>query len=122
MADTINPKRSLLSRLRGLVFAIASMASGAAALYVSPLLDRVVKPTKPLANFAVETDGLTATFHNRYAGEGWWDFGDGSPLEPATPDQSSISHTYPRAGSFAAKLNVRNFIGDEHERTVPIEV
>src|SRR6516165_5543302 len=108
--------------LKGAFGAIAGLASGAAMMYVSPLVDRVVKPPKPLANFAVETDGLTATFHNRFAGEGWWDFGDGSPLEPAEPQQASISHSYPKPGTYSVKLIVRNFIGDEHERTVPLQV
>jgi PKD repeat protein len=98
------------------------LLSGAAGMYISPLINSVVKPSKPLANFAVETDGLTATFHNRYAGEGWWDFGDGTPLEPALPQQASISHTYAKPGTFPAKLMVRNFIGDEHERSVSLEV
>src|SRR5262245_59752334 len=104
------------------VGAIVGLASGAVGMYVSPLIDRVVKPSKPLANFAVETDGLTVTFHNRYAGEGWWDFGDGTPLEPALPQQASISHTYAKPGTFPTKLMVRNFIGDEHERSVSVEV
>jgi PKD repeat protein len=116
------PKRSLLRRLWSLVYTVAGLCSGAALMYVSPLVDRVVKPGKPLANFAVEPDGLNVTFHNRYAGEGWWDFGDGSPLEPATPDQSSVSHSYPHAGTYTVKLLVRNFVGEEHERTVALEV
>src|SRR5262249_4889526 len=98
------------------------LLSGAAIMYLSPLVDRVVKPGRPLANFATETDGLTATFHNRYAGEGWWDFGDGSQLEPAAPDQESVAHTFPRPGTYTVKLTVRNYIGEEHERTAPIEV
>jgi hypothetical protein len=102
--------------------AVAGLVSGAVMMYISPLVDSVVKPPKPLANFAVETDGLTATFHNRYAGEGWWDFGDGSPLEPASLDQASISHTYSKPGTYSSRLIVRNFIGDEHERTVSVEV
>src|SRR5439155_18897180 len=119
MSATAAPKRSLFRRLFALVGTIAGMCSGAALMYLSPLVDRVVKPGKPLANFAVETEGLSATFHNRYAGEGWWDFGDGSPLEPATPDQSSITHTFPHPGTYTTKLLVRNFVGDEHERSVP---
>lgn len=114
------------SRLGGwfkaIIGTLTGLASGAAMMYVSPLVDSVIKPPKPLANFAVETDGLTVTFHNRYAGQGWWDFGDGSPLEPAMPDQSSISHTYPKPGTYPAKLIVRNFIGDEHERSVTVDV
>src|SRR5262249_13894192 len=53
---------------------------------------------------------------------GWWDFGDGSPLEPALPQEASVSHTYTKAGTFTAKLMVRNFIGDEHERSVGVDV
>jgi PKD repeat protein len=100
----------------------AGLLSGAAAMYVTALFNEVVKPARPLANFAVETEGLTATFHNRFAGEGWWDFGDGSELEPAVPEQPSITHTYPKPGTFTAKLTVRNFIGEEHDRTVAVGV
>jgi hypothetical protein len=96
--------------------------SGVAAMYATAIVNQVVKPVKPLANFAVETDGLTATFHNRYAGEGWWDFGDGSALEPATADQESISHTYLKPGTYSAKLTVQNFVGDSNDRSVPIQV
>jgi PKD repeat protein len=115
-------KKTILRRIWSLVYTAAGLCSGAALMYVSPLVDRVVKPGKPLANFAAEPDGLTVTFQNRYAGEGWWDFGDGSPLEPATPDQSSISHTYPAPGKYSIKLLVRNFVGEEHERTVTLDV
>jgi len=108
--------------LKGAFGAIAGLASGAAMMYVSPLVDRVVKPPRPLANFAVETDGLTAIFHNRFAGEGWWDFGDGSPLEPAMTNEPTVSHTYSKAGTYTAKLLVRNYIGDEHERSVGLDV
>src|SRR4029077_6963674 len=114
------PKR--MSWFKAAIGAVVGLMSGAVGMYVSPLIDRVGKPSKPLANFAVETDGLTATFHNRYAGEGWWDVGDGTPLEPALPQQASISHTYVKPGTFPAKLMVRNFIGDEHERSVSLEV
>ena len=108
--------------IKGIVGGLMGLLSGATFMYITPLLDSVVKPPKPLANFAVETDGLTATFHNRFAGEGWWDFGDGSPLEPAEPQQASIAHSYAKPGTYTVKLIVRNFIGDENERTVPLQV
>ncbi len=114
--------RTIWSRLKWVLAPFIGLVSGAAMMYVSAVFNEVVRPAKPLANFAVETDGLTATFHNRYAGEGWWDFGDGSALEPATPDQESITHTYAKAGSYSAKLTVRNFVGDENNRAVPVEV
>src|SRR6266849_5833345 len=105
-------QKSVKGWLKTLFGTMLGLASGAAAMYISPLVNGVIKPGRPLANFAVETDGLTATFHNRYTGEGWWDFGDGSPLEPAMHDQASLSHTYPRPGTYTAKLTVRNFIGE----------
>src|SRR5438067_9103208 len=121
MADAAKKEESkTFGWIRGAIGAFAGLLSGAAVMYLSPLVDRVVKPPRPLANFAVETDGLTATFHNRFAGEGWWDFGDGSPLEPAVAQDASISHTYSKAGTFTAKLMVRNYIGDEHERSVGV--
>src|SRR5262245_55131769 len=101
---------------------VLGLATGAATMYVSPLVNSVIKPGRPLANFAVETDGLNATFHNRYSGEGWWDFGDGSPLEPATMSQDSVTHTYAKAGTYPAKLIVRNYVGEEHERSVSVDV
>jgi hypothetical protein len=126
MAEEQKPKEKEETKkvgwIKGVVGALMGLLSGAAAVYISPLVDSVVKPPKPLANFAVEADGLTATFHNRFAGEGWWDFGDGSPLEPAEPQQTTISHSYPKPGTYSVKLIVRNFIGDEHERTVPLQV
>src|SRR5262245_12629836 len=127
MADEANAANEGKGGKRGGLFkwlfgSLAGLISGAAAMYATALFNEVVKPARPLANFAVETDGLTATFHNRFAGEGWWDFGDGSELEPAQHDQASISHTYAKPGTYAVKLTVRNIIGDEHDRTVSLGV
>lgn len=110
--------------LKTIFGAIAGLFGGAAMMYVSPLVDRIVKPPKPMANFSVETQGLTAQFHNRSTGgtDGWWEFGDGSPLEPLLPDQPTISHTYTNSGTYTAKLILRNFIGDENERTVTVQL
>ena len=52
---------------------------------------------------------------------GWWDYGDGSPLEPFAADQPTITHTYAKPGSYSVKLVVRNFTSDENERTVAVE-
>src|SRR5579871_6995221 len=114
--------RTLWSRFKFILGPFIGLASGAAMMYATAIINSVVKPAKPLANFAVEADGLTVTFHNRYAGEGWWDFGDGSALEPATADQESISHTYLKPGTYSAKLTVQNFVGDSNDRSVPIQV
>ncbi|HYH64588.1 MAG TPA: PKD domain-containing protein, partial [Urbifossiella sp.] len=91
--------------------------------YATALIDRVVKPSLPVANFAAAADGLTVTCQNHATGEtGWWDFGDGTPLEPFAPGVPSVSHTYTKAGSYSVKLVVRNFTADENERSVAVEV
>src|SRR5262245_35844903 len=95
-------------RVKTILGTTAGLLSGAFMMYLSPLLDKVVKPAKPVANFAVEHEGLTVTFHNRSAGngDGWWDFGDGSPLEPVSSKQDVITHTYRAPGAYTAKLTL----------------
>src|SRR5947207_10421886 len=108
---------------KALIGTVTGLAGGAVMMYVTPLVDRVVKPPKPLANFAVETSGLQVTFQNRSAGsEGFWDFGDGSALEPVASTTQTVTHTYPHVGSYTVKLTVRNLFGEENERTVPLEI
>jgi PKD repeat protein len=84
----------------------------------------VVKPAKPVANFAVDHQGLTVVFHNRSSGgsEGWWDFGDGAPLEPVSAKQETVTHTYPAASDYTVKLTLRNLIGEESERTFTVRL
>jgi PKD repeat protein len=92
-------------------------------VYATAIVDQVAKPPKPVANFAVSADGLTVTCQNRASGQsGWWDFGDGSPLEPFTADQPEVKHTYDKAGNYGVKLTVRNFLMEENERAVPVSV
>lgn len=43
-------------------------------------------------------------------------------MEPVSSAQSSVTHTYPRPGSYTAKLSLRNFIGEESERTVNVQL
>ncbi len=98
------------------------LGSGVVGVYATAVVDRVVKPAKPVANFAVTTDGLTITCQNHASGEsGWWDFGDGTPLEPFMPD-APVTHAYAKPGSYSVKLTVRNFLAEENERSVPVEV
>ena len=99
------------------------LLTGAAMMYGRAAVDRVVKPTKPLANFSVgERDGLKVTFANQAAGDsGYWDFGDGSPLEPFVADKPT-EHVYPKAGTYSAKLTVRNFLMEENERSLPVDL
>ena len=101
---------------------LAGLLSGAIMMYASPLLDKIIKPAKPVANFAVESDNLTVSFHNRSSGgtEGWWDFGDGSALEPFVSTQESVSHTYARPGVYSVKLSVRNLFNEENDRSASV--
>ena len=46
-----------LSRRDFVRLSAAGVLSGGIFMYVSPLVDKAIKPTKPLANFAVETKG-----------------------------------------------------------------
>jgi hypothetical protein len=109
--------------LKTVLGGVAGLLSGGAVMYLSPLVDRVVKPQKPLANFAAEVNGLQVTLHNRSTGgEGWWDFGDGSALEPATASGESVKYAYAKPGAYTVKLTLRNFFGDESERAVQVEV
>jgi PKD repeat protein len=110
--------------LKTLIGTLAGLLSGAFMMYLSPVLDKVVKPSKPVANFALDHQGTTVTFYNRSSGgsEGWWDFGDGSSLEPLVPKQESITHTYAAPGDYIAKLTLRNLLGEESERTVNVQL
>jgi len=98
------------------------IGSGSLVTYASAVFDRLVKPL-PVANFAVSADGLTIACQNHASGDnGWWDFGDGSPLEPFDSDQPTVSHTYARAGSYSVKLVVRNLTSNENDRSVSVDV
>lgn len=108
--------------IKAVLLGVLGLGGGATATYLSAVVDRVVKPTKPVANFAINADGLTLACDNRASGEsGWWDFGDGTPLEPYAPDKH-VTHAYAKPGSYTVKLTVRNYIGDENERTVPVDM
>jgi hypothetical protein len=104
------------------VIGVLGLGGGIAGTYATAVVNQVVKPAKPVANFSVAADGLTVTCQNRATGEsGWWDFGDGTALEPFAAD-APVTHTYAKPGGYAVKLTVRNFLGEENERSVPVEV
>jgi PKD repeat protein len=99
--------------LKAAVVGMLGLGGGAAGTYGTAFIDRVAKPTRPVANFAVATDGLTVTCQNHASGEsGWWDFGDGTALEPFDAGQAELKHTYARPGNYTVKLTVRNFVAD----------
>src|SRR5205085_11475097 len=108
--------------LKAALTSIMGLCSGAVIMYLSPLVSTAIKPGKPVANFAQHAQGLAVTFQNRATGatEGWWDFGDGSPLEPFSPSQEAITHTYDHPGPYNVKLSLRNFLGEENDRTAPV--
>src|SRR5262249_14822377 len=92
--------------IKALFTSVFGLVSGAALMDLTPLVNNVIKPGKPVPNFAQQASGLTVTFNNRSTGgtHGWWDFGDGSALEPYEPDKDTITHTYPRSGNYNVKL------------------
>jgi hypothetical protein len=99
------------------------LVTGAIAVYSQAAFDRLVKPAKPLANFQISSDGLTVVCENRASGQsGYWDFGDGTALEPYDPALQTVSHTYAKPGNYNVKLIVRNFLMDEADRSVSVEV
>jgi PKD repeat protein len=104
--------------------AVAGLCTGAVVMWFSPLVDRVIKPGRPIANFSAEVNGFAALFQNRSANatQARWDFGDGSPLEFLPGDHSTANHIYAKPGSYTVKLTAINLIGEENERTVTVEV
>lgn len=101
---------------------VVGLGAGAFGTYFTAVFNTIIKPPLPVANFAVSADGLTATCQNHASGDtGWWDFGDGSPLEPFNAEQPSVAHSYTKPGSYSVKLTVRNLTSDENDRTVSVE-
>jgi PKD repeat protein len=108
---------------KALLGTIGGVISGAAVMYVTPLVDKVVKPPKPVANFKCEIDGAVARFQNLSRnGQGHWDFGDGTPLERTSPEHQYVDHTYTRPGEYTVKLTLHNALGDEDERSAPVHI
>ncbi len=111
--------------LKAVLGAVAGLLSGAALVCLTPVIDRLIKPPTPLANFEARPDGLAVTFHNLTTGvanlSGWWDFGDGSSLVPVVADQD-VTHTYTKPGSYSAKLSVHNLANETNERTVALQL
>ncbi len=102
---------------------VGGLLSGAVVMYFSAWVDQAVKPAKPVPNFRVEHEGFTVHFQNLSPGyQGWWDFGDGTELLPASSGQDSVTHKYERPGDYSVKLSLSNLLGEENDRTVPLHV
>jgi len=120
MAETAPPKKSIFRIALG---SALGLGTGAAAMYFHAAFDQLVKPAKPLANFQVSADGLTVSVENRATGQsGYWDFGDGTALEPFDPSLQVVTHTYPKPGKYDVKLIVRNFLMEETDRSVNVDL
>jgi hypothetical protein len=126
MGDAQAEKTGKRGWLRTILGTVGGLLSGALVMSLTPLVDRAVRPAKPVANFEAVADGLSVTFHNRSSGpssvEGWWEFGDGSALQPVAPGQEFVTHAYTRPGDYTARLMLRNFVGDENERAAPLHL
>ena len=123
MAEEKAPSR-ISGWIKAALTSVFGLVSGAALMYLTPLVNNVIKPAKPVPNFAQQTSNLTVTFNNRSTGgtQGWWDFGDGSALEPYEPNKDAVTHTYTRPGTYTVKLTLQNLLGEESERSVAINL
>ncbi len=109
--------------LKAAVLGGLGLSGGVVGTYATAVVDKIAKPPRPVANFATSVDGLTVTCQNHASGDtGWWDFGDNTPLEPFDPSQPEMKHAYAKPGTYAVKMMVRNFVADENDRTVQVEV
>jgi PKD repeat protein len=110
--------------LKAVLGAIGGLLSGAAVMYLTPLVDKAVAPAKPVANFKIDVTrgSLYVRFQNlAQGGQGWWDFGDGSPLEAVLPDVPAY-HRYAQPGAYTAKMTLHNILGEENERSAPVKI
>ena len=99
MADTPAPAPAKKNWLRAGAVGVLGLFGGSATMYATALFNTVVKPGKPVANFGAKVAGLDVTVEPKAIGEsGWWDFGDGSALEPFDPAKASLAHTYAKLG------------------------
>lgn len=113
------PKKDWLKTILG---TLGGLFSGAVVMYATAAFNQVVKPAKPLANFKYDYVGNTVRFQNLSgSSQGWWDFGDGSPLEPIA-DRDTVLHAYTRPGDYTVKLTVQNILGDQSDRSVTVHV
>ena len=119
-----NLRSTVKSWVKGIITSIVGLVSVAVLMYLTPVVNNVIKPAKPLANFAAQVNGSVVEFNNRSNGgvQGWWDFGDGTALEPFDPKVGVVKHTYAKPGSYNVKLSLQNLIGDASDRTVPVTI
>src|ERR1043166_89844 len=117
-------KSGIGTAVKWIFTSLFGLASGAVLMYLTPLVNHAVKPPEPVANFGFAAQGLNVSFQNKStnATDGWWDYGDGSPLEPFSPKQDTVSHAYTKAGTYMVKLSLTNLFNEKAERTVTVNV
>ncbi|MSQ93358.1 MAG: PKD domain-containing protein [Gemmataceae bacterium] len=117
-------KKTLSGWLKAAITSVVGLVSGAVIMYLTPVVNNVIKPAKPVANFATHATDLTVEFNNRSTGAvlGWWDFGDGTALEPFDPKTENLKHVYPKAGTYTVKLALQNLLGDASERSTSVVI
>ena len=62
------PAGKLSGWVKAMLTSVLGIMSGAALMYLTPLVNNVIKPAKPVPNFAQQTNNLTVTFNNRSTG------------------------------------------------------
>ena len=110
--------------IKAAVTSVIGLLSGLAIMYLTPVVNQVIKPAKPVSNFATQITGLTVQFNNRSTGgiQGWWDFGDGTALEPFDPKLETVKHTFAKPGTYSVKLTLSNLLGEENDRTAQVAI
>jgi hypothetical protein len=103
-----------------------ALVVGGGLMWFSPLVDRYIKPPKPMANFETleGEDALTIKFKNlsQNAAEARWDFGDASPLVTVPGNQAEVVHKFKKSGTYTVKLIVKNVADQEDKREGAIAV
>ncbi len=114
--------KTLGTWIKAAITSVIGLISGAVIMYLTPVVNNAIKPAKPVSNFATIVHGLTVEFNNRATGatQGWWDFGDGSALEPFDAKVENVKHTYPKPGTYSVKLSLQNLLGDASDRTASV--
>lgn len=115
---------ALRNWIKALLTSVVGLVSGAFIMYLTPVVNNAIKPAKPVANFAAQATGLTVNFNNRSTGgvQGWWDYGDGSALEPFDPKIENVKHVFAKPGAYSVKLSLQNLLGDDSERTATVTI
>ena len=110
--------------IKAVITSVIGLISGAFLMYLTPVVNSAIKPAKPVANFAAQVSGLTVEFNNRSTGavQGWWDFGDGTALEPFDPKLETVKHNYAKSGTYGVKLSLQNLLGEESDRATQIAI